>query len=344
MLHDELLRPLPGQTLAHLACIVGGEGALAVQLGIPVGSGCFHLGIRGCKALLFCHQQKPQPAAQLALCLRVEPCTELFHRLAAHFKELVKVDAIGLQAQVELALLGKIVTAHQLLWQRAFHCIAQLPYQLLACPLLSLGTALCPDLAGHLLPQRRLARCIGCTFFVAVVTVDLQFNGQLPDGVRLNGLHETGVCSHFQRRKRVELRPRPEALGPVHRQQFKIRVGHRHHMVLLHQLLIQRRKAAKNGAIHRLGQQTVLFLRRVRLRLHLCNGCRQFLGTGCEYQTAVARLSHAKMFQFHPLFPFQRAMPTVSTSRATPITAYSTSAPSVARSPSTYIFSGSSGS
>ena len=24
MLHDELLRPLPGQTLAHLACIVGG--------------------------------------------------------------------------------------------------------------------------------------------------------------------------------------------------------------------------------------------------------------------------------------------------------------------------------
>ena len=69
MLHDELLRPLPGQTLAHLACIVGGESALAVQLGIPVGSGCFHLGIRGCKALLFCHQQKPQPAAQLALCL-----------------------------------------------------------------------------------------------------------------------------------------------------------------------------------------------------------------------------------------------------------------------------------
>ena len=115
-------------------------------------------------------------------------------------------------------------------------------------------------------------------------------------------------------------------------------------MVLLHQLLIQRRKAAKNGAIHRLGQQTILFLRRVRLRLHLCNGCRQFLGTGCEYQPAVARLSHAKMFQFHPLFPFQRAMPTVSTSRATPSTVYNTSAPSVARSPSTYIFSGSSGS
>ena len=39
-----------------------------------------------------------------------------------------------------------------------------------------------------------------------------------------------------------------------------------------------------------------------------------------------------------------QAMPTVSTSRATPITAYRTSAPSVARSPSTYIFSGSSGS
>ena len=45
---------------------------------IPVGSSCFHLGVRGCKALLFCPQQKPQPAAQLALCLRVEPCTELF--------------------------------------------------------------------------------------------------------------------------------------------------------------------------------------------------------------------------------------------------------------------------
>ena len=85
-----------------------------------------------------------QPAAQLALCLRVEPDAELLHGLTAHLEELVKVDAIGLQAQVELALLGKIVTAHQLLWQRAFHCIAQLPYQLLACPLLSLGTALCP--------------------------------------------------------------------------------------------------------------------------------------------------------------------------------------------------------
>ena len=121
--------------------------------------------------------------------------------------------------------------------------------------------------------------------------------------MRLHGLHETGVLPHFQRRQCVELRPCPKALGPVHRQQFKIRVGHRHHMVLLYQLLIQRRKAAQNGAVHRLSQQTVLFLRRVRPCLHLCNDCRQFLGTGCEYQTAVARLSHAKMFQFHPLFP-----------------------------------------
>ena len=59
------------------------------------------------------------------------------------------------------------------------------------------------------------------------------------------------------------------------------------------------------------------------------------LGTGGlvrAYTTATA------------LFPFQRAMPTVSTSRATPITVYNTSAPSVARSPSTYIFSGFSGS
>ena len=65
MLHDELLCPLPGQTLAHLACIVGREGTLTVQLHVPVGSGGRYLGIRGDKALFFCHQQQPQPAAQL---------------------------------------------------------------------------------------------------------------------------------------------------------------------------------------------------------------------------------------------------------------------------------------
>ena len=309
-----------------------------------MGSGCFHLGVRGCKSFLFRHQQQAQPAAQLALCLRVEPDAELLHGLTAHLEELVKVDAVGLQAQVELPLLGKVIAAHQLFGQCARYRIAQLPHHLPAGTLHRLCAALGPDVPGHLPAQRSLARSVGCTLLVAVVTVDFQFNGQLPDGVRLHGLHETGVLPHFQRRQRVELRPRPEALGPVHRQQFKIRVGHRHHMVLPHQLLIQRRKAAQNGAVHRLSQQTVLFLRRVRPCLHLCNGCRQFLGTGCEYQTAVARLGHAKMFQFHPLFPFQRAMPTVSTSRTTPSTAYSTSAPSVARSPSTYIFSGASGS
>ena len=132
-----------------------------------------------------------------------------------------------------------------------------------------------------------------------MVTVNLQFNGQLPDGVRLNGLHETGVCSHFQRRKRVELRPRPEALGLIDRQQFEIRVGHRYKLLLLHQLPVKRVKAFQNGAVHRRRQQFFLVLRGVRGGLLLCQRSGQLLRACCEYQPAVSRLCHAEMFQFH---------------------------------------------
>ena len=69
MLHDKPLCPLPCQTLPHLAGVVCREGALPVQLLVPVGKGCVHLGFGGLQALPLGYQQKPQPAAQLALCL-----------------------------------------------------------------------------------------------------------------------------------------------------------------------------------------------------------------------------------------------------------------------------------
>ena len=61
----------PGKALAHLAAVVRREGALPVQLLVPVGKGGIHLGFGGLQALPLSHQQKPQPAAQLALRLLV---------------------------------------------------------------------------------------------------------------------------------------------------------------------------------------------------------------------------------------------------------------------------------
>ena len=118
MLQHKGRRPCTHQALAHLAGIVGREGAFPVQFLIPVGQGGCHLGFRGLQALCFRYQQQPQPAAQLAFRLGVQPGAELFHRLAPHLEELIKVDAVGLQAQVELPLLGKVVAAHQLFGQR----------------------------------------------------------------------------------------------------------------------------------------------------------------------------------------------------------------------------------
>ena len=74
----------PGKALVHLAGIVRGKGALSVQLFVPVRKSSVHLGFGGLQALPLGHQQKPQPAAQLALCLPVQPLPELLHRLPAH--------------------------------------------------------------------------------------------------------------------------------------------------------------------------------------------------------------------------------------------------------------------
>ena len=128
-----------------------------------------------------------------------------------------------------------------------------------------------------------------------MVAVDLQFHGQLPDGVGLHRLHKAGVRPQLQRRQRKELRPRPEALGPVHGQQLEIRVRHRHKAVLAHQLLMQRREARQNGAVHGRRQQVFFLLRRVFGRLLGGNGSRQFLGACPKDQPAVPRLRHAKM-------------------------------------------------
>ena len=115
----------------------------------------------------------------------------------------------------------------------------------------------------------------------------------------LDRLHKAGVLSQLQRRQGVELCPRPEALGLIHRQQFKIRVGHRYKLLLLHQLPVKRVKAFQNGAVHRCRQQFFLVLRGVRGGLLLCQRSGQLLRACREYQSAVPRLSHAEMFLFH---------------------------------------------
>ena len=115
----------------------------------------------------------------------------------------------------------------------------------------------------------------------------------------LDGLHKAGIPSQFQRRQGVELRPRPEALGLVDRQQLKIRVGHRYNLLFLHQLPVKRIKALQNGAVHRCRQQLFLVLRGIRGSLLLCQRSGQLLRACREYQPAVPRLSHAEMFQFH---------------------------------------------
>ena len=229
----------------------------------------------------------------------MQPLPELFYRLPAHGQELVKVDTVCLQAQIELPLLGKVVTRFQPFWHRAGHLIAQLPDQLLFSPVSGLCAAFCVELPGYPVAQRGLARGIGGAFFIAVVAVDLQFNGQPAQRVGLDRLHKAGVLSQLQRRQGVELCPRPEALGLIDRQQFEIRVGHRYKLLLLHQLPVKRVKAFQNGAVHRRRQQFFLVLRGVRGGLLLCQRSGQLLSACREYQPAVSRLCHAEMFQFH---------------------------------------------
>ena len=156
---------------------------------------------------------------------------------------MVKIDVVGLHPQVELPLLGKVVAGHQLLGQRALDLIAQLGHQLPLGQHFALLTALGVQLPGHPLPQGLLACGIGGTILIAMETVDLQFNGQLPQRPGLNGLHKAGVPAQLQRRHAEELRPGPESLGPVDGQQFKVRVRDREELVVFHQFRVQRGKS-----------------------------------------------------------------------------------------------------
>ena len=78
---DEPFGPRAGQPLAGLVGVVGGEGALPVPLFIPGGQGGVRLGGAGPEVLPFGHQQKAQPAAQLALGVGVQLGAQLLHRL-----------------------------------------------------------------------------------------------------------------------------------------------------------------------------------------------------------------------------------------------------------------------
>ena len=230
----ELCRPLAGDALPHLAEIVGREGALT----LPVCQCGLHLGIGGPEVFPLGHHQKAQTAPQLLLCLCMELSAELFHGLAPHLEILVKVDVVGLQPQVEVPLFSKIVAGDQVLGQGALDTAAQLEDKLPAGQCLGLRTALGIELPCHLLAQSRFACGIGGAVFIAVPGVHFQLNAHLPDGPGLDGLGEAGVTLQLQRRQAVELCPRPEALGPVDGQQFKIRIGHGHQMLFFHKLLI----------------------------------------------------------------------------------------------------------
>ena len=85
--------------------------------------------------------------------------------------------------------------------------------------------ALGVDVLCHLGTEGALALGVGGAVFVTVAAVYFKLDGQLPDRPGLDGLGKAGVLSQFQRRQAEELHPRPEALGPVDRQKFKIRVG-----------------------------------------------------------------------------------------------------------------------
>ena len=172
-----------------------------------------HLGLRGPETLLVRHQQQAQTAAQPALGVGVELGPELFHRLPPHLQELVEVDPLGLQAQVEAALLGKVMLRHQLPGQRAGHPVPQAEDQpglgqlpgLLAAPGVQPG--------DHLLAQLGLARRIGGALLCAVVLVDLQLDGQAADGPRLNGLDKAGVLPQGEG-GRAKTPPRPGSPPP----------------------------------------------------------------------------------------------------------------------------------
>ncbi len=94
-----------------------------------------------------------------------------------------------------------------------------------------LRTALGIELPCNLLAQGGFACGIGGAVFIAVPAVHFQLNAQLPDGPGLDGLGEAGVTLQLPAAAGSRTPPRPEALGPVHGQQLKIRIGHGHQMV-----------------------------------------------------------------------------------------------------------------
>ena len=148
-----------------------------------------------------------------------------------------------------------------------------------------------------------LACGIGGAVFIAVPGVHFQFNAHLTDGPGLDGLGEAGVTFQLQRRQAVELCPRPEALGPIHGQKLKIRVGDGLQIVFFHQLGEQGRETLQNRPIDRRRQQVVLVLRSVRGRLFGLHRRFQLFCCGRKDHPAVTGFCHAKMFEFHFLLP-----------------------------------------
>ena len=163
--------------------------------------------------------------------------------------------------------------------------------------------ALGVDVLRHLGAEGALALGVGGAVFVTVAAVYFKLDGQLPDGPGLDGLGKAGVLSQFQRRQAEELRPRPEALGPVDRQKFKIRVGDGLQIVFFHQLGEQRRETLQNRPIDCRRQQVVLVLRGVRGRLFGLHRRFQLFCCGGKDHPAVTGFCHAKMFEFHFLLP-----------------------------------------
>ena len=136
-----------------------------------------------------------------------------------------------------------------------------------------------------------------------MIPVDLQLDGQFPDGPGLDGLDKAGVSPQLQRRQTKELRPHPESLSPVHRQKLKIRVCDRLQAMLRHQLGKQGRKALQDRPVHRRRQQVIFVLRSPRGGSHGLHGFFQLCRRRGKDHPAVARLCHSKMFEFHLSFP-----------------------------------------
>ena len=140
-------------------------------------------------------------------------------------------------------------------------------------------------------------------------------------------------CPSFQRRQRVELRPRPEALRPGSRPAIQSPGRSPASRRTPHAICsYSDRKAAPGwcGSPPPSADRPLRPAGRPAPPARLCNGCRSSSSaSGREYQPAVARLCHTKMFQFHFMVPpLSRQCEQSAPAMPRRCTAYSASAPS----------------